>query len=185
MLCAKQPGSRVAYFYFDFSDKAKQTTFGCLKSIAHQLCEQSEELDEDIVALYDEYNRSPSGLSTEVLVDILALLLSSSRKTYLVVDALDECSEQERDSFLTSHEEIISAASGNYNIFITSRPETGIQRKMDKLHPMRIIVQPEVVDVDIRAHIRACLAKDDRLKKWSQTIKTEIEDRLTNEANGM
>lgn len=120
-----------------------------------------------------------------MLADILALLLSSPQKTYLVVDALDECSEHERESFLTSFEEIISAASGNYNVFITSRPETGIQRKMDKLHPMRVIVRPEIVDEDIRAHVRACLAKDDKLKKWPQAVKTEIEDRLINEANGM
>ncbi|KAI9786673.1 MAG: hypothetical protein M1839_006224 [Geoglossum umbratile] len=184
-LCAVQPGSRVAYFYFDFSDKAKQNTFGCLKSIAYQLCEQSEELHEDIVALYDDYSRSPTGLTTEVLVDISALLLSSSSKSYLVIDALDECSEQERDSFLTSLQEIKSAASGNYNIFITSRPEADIQRKMDELHPVEVVIKQGLVDEDIRAHVRACLVKDVKLSRWPEAVKTEIEDRLTNGANGM
>ncbi|KAI9762711.1 MAG: hypothetical protein M1840_001178 [Geoglossum simile] len=184
-LISMHPRSQVAYFYFDFSDKAKQNTFSCLKSIAFQLCEKSEELHEDVVALYEDYSRSSAGLSTEVLVDILALLLSSSSKTYLVIDALDECSEQERESFLASLGEIKSAACGNYGVFITSRPETDIQRKIGELSPVEVAIQPGLVDEDIRAHVRACLVKDVKLKKWPEVVKTEIEDRLTSGANGM
>jgi NACHT domain len=179
------PESQVAYFYFDFSDKAKQNTFSCLKSIAFQLCEKSKELHEDVVTLYEDYSTSSVGLSMEVLVDILTLLLSSPSKAYLVIDALDECNEQERDGFLTFLGEIKSAACGNYNIFITSRPETDIQRKIGDLSPIEVVVQPELVDEDIRAHVRACLIKDVKLKKWPEAVKIKIEDRLTSGANGM
>ena len=178
------PGSQVAYFYFDFSDEVKQNTFGCLRTIAFQLCEQSEELHEDVVALYEDYGKSPVGLSTEVLVGILALLLSH-RRTYLVIGALDECNEQERENFLVAIGEIKSASCGSYNIFITSRPEVDIQRKMAEVSHIEVIVQPQLVDEDIRAHVRACLAQDAKLKKWPEVVKGEIGDRLTCCANGI
>jgi hypothetical protein len=115
----------------------------------------------------------------------LALLLSSPSKTYLVIDALDECNERERESFLASLGEIKAVASGNYSIFIASRLETDIQRKMDELSPVEVVVQQRLVDEDIRAHVRACLVKDVKLKKWPEAVKTEIENRLTSGANGM
>lgn len=89
----------------------------------------------------------------------------------MVIDALDECNEQERECFLVSVGEIKFAACGKYNIFITSRPEINIQRETGKLSPVEVVVQPALVD--------------EVLKKWPEDVKMEIENRLTSGANGM
>ncbi|KAG8832783.1 hypothetical protein FRC20_007808, partial [Serendipita sp. 405] len=42
--CKNSIESRMAYYYFDFRDHEKQTAGGCLRSLIHQLCEQSDKI---------------------------------------------------------------------------------------------------------------------------------------------
>ncbi|CZR69571.1 uncharacterized protein PAC_19471 [Phialocephala subalpina] len=177
--------TRTAYFYFDFNDKSKQSTFNCLRSLAHQLIEQSDTVHEDILDVFDKYKGSSSSLSQELVIDILALLLSCPKKTFLIIDALDECMEDERKEFLTALSTIKDIASGNFGIFITSRPEPDIRRGMEGLKVKELAIQPAHVDEDVRTYVEACLQTDGTLKSWSPTLKKEIQNAITQGSNGM
>lgn len=48
-----RPEYMVAYFYFELNDISKQTSSGCLRSIARQLCVQSDGVPASIKSLYD------------------------------------------------------------------------------------------------------------------------------------
>jgi hypothetical protein len=48
------PGASTAYFYFDFSDRGKQTTQGCMQSLVKQLFDQSYQVSDEIRALYSQ-----------------------------------------------------------------------------------------------------------------------------------
>jgi hypothetical protein len=184
-LPTKGATTRTAYFYFDFNDKSKQSTFNCLRSLAHQLIEQSETVQEDILDVFDEYKGSSSSLSQELVIDILALLLSCPKKTFLIIDALDECTQDERKEFLTALSTIKDIARGSFGIFITSRPEPDIRRGMEGLKVKELAIQPAHVDEDVRTYVEACLETDDTLKRWSPTLKKEIQDGITQGSNGM
>ena len=178
---------KVIYYYFDFNDHAKQTCFGFLQSLVRQICSRSNTAPTDIVKLHAECNGASPTL--EQLIETLISLLSRESTVYIIIDALDECKEEEdeeeRRAVLDALRDIKSSATGPFNIFVASRPEIDIAREMSDLCDIDLDVQAALVDEDIRCHVRSCLAKDARLKRWPPNVKKEIEDKLTNDANGM
>jgi hypothetical protein len=93
-------GSKVIYYYFDFRDRTKQTVSNLLKSSIFQLASRSAGLTESAAAHYEKYrgSREPS---TEELFDVFRDDIKSTGRTFLVIDALDECPQQERRDFLS------------------------------------------------------------------------------------
>ncbi|KAG8820239.1 hypothetical protein FRC17_010213 [Serendipita sp. 399] len=185
--CKDGTDIRIAYYYFDFSDHGKQTASGCLKSILHQLCEQSGAIPAAVKDLYTECKRAEPSLSQ--LTTTLVEVLNNGCKYFIAIDALDECKEEEneheREYFFESLQEIISSTTGRYSIFIASRPEVDIRRSLSELDAVDFNIQQKLVDADIRSHVRACLEKEVRFKKWPSAVKTQIEDKLAAGANGM
>lgn len=183
----KRPGYRVAYYYFDFNDPRKQTLTGYLKSLVQQLCAQSDSVPEPLLLLYEECKGSDP--SSAQLTEALTSMLSSSSRDFIVIDALDECKEEdgerEREAFFEALANVKTSATGSYCIFITSRPELDIRREMAILGDMVLEVSGTLVNEDIRSHVKAYLAKDARMKKWPANVKEEVIDALTDKANGM
>jgi hypothetical protein len=127
---------------------------------------------------------------SDQLIRTLAALLGQNSMTYIVIDALDECreenGEEERRAVLDALREIKSSASGPFNIFVASRAELDISREMLlDLCDIDLNLQADSIDEDIRCHVHSCLAKDARLKRWPPNVKQEIEDKLTKDSNGM
>ncbi|KAG8752573.1 hypothetical protein FRC14_006936 [Serendipita sp. 396] len=185
--CKNSIESRMAYYYFDFRDHEKQTAGGCLRSLIHQLCEQSDKIPGVIEDLYSEFKGGMPSLSQ--LTATLIGLLDDGSKYFIVIDALDECREEEeeheRELFFEALQEIVSSASSRYAIFIASRPEIDIGQNLTGLNAINFNIQHNLINADIHSHVRACLEKEVRFKKWPASVKTQIEERLTSGANGM
>jgi hypothetical protein len=82
------PAPAIAFFYFDFRDKKCQSVEIALRRIILQLSSQSPY---PYKTLDEEYGqRLPS---YEDLHRILQKLLRELRRTYIVLDALDECDD--------------------------------------------------------------------------------------------
>jgi hypothetical protein len=180
--CSDQPESRVVFYYFDFNDQAKQTLSGCLRSLVQQLSIQSTTLDESLLSLYEDCNSGEP--NNDDLTEVLISILSNTSKIYMVIDALDECGEEERESFYEMLN-AIKSSTARYTIFITSRPEPDIKRGLTPICLFALDMGKDLVDEDIRTHVRACLVKDVKWKKWPQPVKREIENEVTSGANGM
>ncbi|KAG8800464.1 hypothetical protein FRC16_002826 [Serendipita sp. 398] len=185
--CKTRTGDRVAYYYFDFSDHGKQTTSGCLQSLIRQLCEQSDTIPVAVKELHADCKSTTPSLSQ--LTSTLIGIMNYGPKYFIAIDALDECKEEEeeheRESFFEALQEIISSTTGRYSVFIASRPEIDISRNLTELGALNFNIQRNLVDADIRSHVRACLEKEIRFKKWPIPVKTQVEDKLTAGANGM
>lgn len=116
-------------------------------------------------------------------------LLSGPSKDYLVIEALDECKEEEgsreRTAFFDAFTEMKGFVTGSYNIFITSRPETDIFSAMTELEDATLEAQGTGVEDDIRSHVTAFLSNDTRMKKWPENVKEAVAKDPTEKANGM
>lgn len=152
-----------------------------------QLCAQIEVVPEQLVSLYETCRGSTP--SSAQLTEALISLLSGPSKSYLVIDALDECKEEEGDrerrAFFDALTEVKGSATGPYNIFITSRPETDIRSAMTELGDATLEAQGTGVEEDIRSHVTAFLSNDTRMKKWPENVKEVVVKDLTEKANGM
>jgi hypothetical protein len=179
--------ARLAYYYFDFSDHAKQNAQGCIQSLLLQLFEQSTLIPKELRSLYQDNRHITPRL--EALVEVLIAILRDGAEDYIVIDALDECNEAEgeteRDYFFEALHKIDSTSKGSYKIFLASRPEQDIKYQLTDLGATEVSVEHSLVDKDIRSKIRSFIPKQSRWKNWPETVKKEIENTLVKQSNGM
>ena len=102
---------------------------------------------------------------------------------YLVLDALDECSN--RSILLQSLEECCRWDLPSLHIITTSRKETDIEDCLIKLATYKVCLEESVIDSDIRSFVQEQIQKDSKLLVWPSEIRTLIESTLLEGANGM
>jgi hypothetical protein len=116
-----------------------------------------------------------------VLRDILTA--SGFCHAYIMLDALDECREQ--DELLSFLEEMTSWELDVLHVLATSRPDPKINECLASRIMHVIDLQSVIVDADIQLHICEELQRDFSLRKWPLEVKNEIETSLMEGAKGM
>ncbi|KAI9775606.1 MAG: hypothetical protein M1839_001007 [Geoglossum umbratile] len=157
--CRSDSTLRVAYFYFDFK------------------------IPEALEALYYGSKDGLQPPSKDGLVAALQSILGDSRETYIITDALDECSE--REELLELIQDINGWEIGMIHVLVTSRKEWDIEVTLDPLVTCQIHVQSAQIHGDIQLHVHERLHSDPYLKKWPVKVKEEIEEALVGGAHGM
>ena len=183
--CQSRASSVVLYFYFDFNDVEKQRHEKMIRSLIVQLFSQRE--SSALESLYSSCMDGEQQPTSQALLGILRQMLEGFEKTYLIIDALDECSE--RDELMTNIEELTSWKDRNLHILTTSRWEGIIAESVELLNhdEERICIQSTLVNADIRAYVQGRLRIDRDLKRWQKKpeVQQEIEDTLMGKADGM
>ncbi|KAK6523910.1 hypothetical protein TWF281_001875 [Arthrobotrys megalospora] len=191
-LCKSEPGTRVAFFYFSFNDANAQTLGHVLRSLITQLSEYNNRLSSELRVLYEECDNGRKQPDDKTLTSIFLNILHEGPKTFLIIDALDECSLQERTRFLN----LIAGDMGTqsvskYNVLFTSRKEMDIEQSVAKIgEKTKVYVLPilaQDIDADIRLYVRQFLDHQDNgtFKNLPPDIRTEIEGKMATGASGM
>ncbi|KFY17204.1 hypothetical protein V492_00821 [Pseudogymnoascus sp. VKM F-4246] len=185
--CAGDPGKVVAYFYFTFTDADKQKPELMVRSLVSQLSEKCIKMPLALEALYsssDKGNREPS---LDALMDVLQHMLQEFPQPYLILDALDECSDQ--DELMGILEQIAGWQVDEMRVLVTSRKERNIEISLEDIvdEECMICLQSQIVDKDIQTYVRQRLSDDKRLKKWQKDaeIRQEIITTLMERSCGM
>ena len=178
-----EPTTAVAYFYFDFNDLDKQRTDKLIRSLIVQLSAQCPHLSEP---LQSAYSRSRDGQNQPTVDELTALLhqmVKGFNSTYIVLNALDECTN--REDLFELIEALMSWNTNKLHVLATSRKESDIATSLETLVTCQLCIQSALVDADIRVYVLERLSSDPKLKKWPSDVQKEIEDVLTRDANGM
>jgi len=104
-------------------------------------------------------------------------------KTYLVLDALDEITEQDRDELLHILGKL--SAFPKANMIVTSRKEDYLITTFQSLPFHQISLSTSEVDEDIRRYISEIINKDSGFSKWTESLRSEVENTLSKRAGGM
>lgn len=184
-LCKTQTGSESAYvyYYFDFNDRQRQTVDCFLRSALAQLSRQVETIPTEVKRLFDSATKQAEEPTTEKLATALYELIGRLKKTYIIVDALDECCEQ--DDMI----DLMSTLRGSHewvaNLFVTSRRERLIEDQLTSLTDLSVSLDNPEVSSDIQTLVNNVLASDPKLKRRPTLLKEEIRRALVQGANGM
>jgi hypothetical protein len=120
----------------------------------------------------------------DLLENILLASIRSCSKVYLLVDALDECSEdnETRRNVLQRLERLTRDAS-NLKILATSRELDRIRRSIARLvaEPLPVIVGA----VDIQLYLSTEMSRDEYLCELRLELRTLIEETIVSRADGM
>jgi hypothetical protein len=186
-LCKGKPETRLAYYYFDFSDQDIQKLDTLLRCLIWQLCSREEFLPPAAVTLYESCDSGRRQPSENVLADTLfGLLEDPTRQDYVIIDALDECPIDSREQFYELFLDRIKDQTGSFNFLFTSRKEPDIEQSMvelARLHNVPILTGD--VNADVRLHVIRFISGHRTMKGWSKDLKVEIEEAISNGAHGM
>ena len=124
-------GVGLIYFYCDHQDPKKQTFRNFLGAGISQLLKQRPQCMEDIIELYTRKGGEAAGKpSIEECLQLLKTITLHFTTIYIVVDALDECSEVE--AFFAGLNRLRSSRPPKMTVkvLLTSRQEVPIQRQI-------------------------------------------------------
>ena len=194
VMCDTGQASMV-YFYFDFRDIDKQHWRDLITSLLTQLSSHSD-LGCDILSrLYSKHengSQQPSdGTLTRCLKEML--MLPDQRPTYLLIDALDECSNtsgitSDRSRALQLLKELVELQLPNLHICVTSRPEADIREVLEALTPRRVSLHDQSGQKkDIEDYVRSVVYSDSQpiMRRWKKEDKELVIKTLSERADGM
>ena len=183
----------MAYYYFDFRDVNKQDCHGLLSSLISQLSAESDSCYNVLSQLYSASNRGTRKPSISALKNCMTDMLSlpAQGPIYIIVDALDECSNfsgtpSAREKVLELIEELVELRLPNVHLCAASRPEIDIRMVLEPLTSLRVSLHDEIGQKeDIIRYIKSVVSSDRNMRKWKEEEKQLVVDVLSDKADGM
>ncbi|KAH9037477.1 hypothetical protein EDB85DRAFT_2287858 [Lactarius pseudohatsudake] len=162
----------LAYFYFDFKDKAKQDIRALSSSLLVQLSDQSDIFCDALFSLYSSHKQGSEQPTDESLLQCLKYMLTTVGPVpiYLVLDALDECPygtglPSPREKLLDLVDELVKLRLPTLRL-LSLHDEGGQTR-------------------DIKNYVTDVVRSDRRMKRWRDEEKDMVIEKLAEKADGM
>ena len=174
-LCKQAVGENagVACFYFDFAAPEEQSPAAILGSVLKQTIGGLDKVPERIANAFRNREKFIGGKRL-ALAEIVELLqdISSSRATFICLDALDECPAGHRVKLLHSLNELLQK-SPSARIFLTGRPHIlgEVEKHLTGRAATRSIAATED---DIITFLRAKLKEDTIPDAMDESLEEEI-----------
>jgi Cdc6-like AAA superfamily ATPase len=164
----------VAYVYFDFKRNDEQSFENIISSLLKQFARGQTSVHPSVVPLYNRHTQKHTRPTAEEIYKILLLVATSYTRSFLVIDALDECQALDgcRNRLLDALFDL--QATARSNIFTTSR-------KLPEITSLECI--KESVSIEIRASdndIRTSLSRQMSQTTGFLATQTSLQNDITN-----
>ncbi|KIL60992.1 hypothetical protein M378DRAFT_167497 [Amanita muscaria Koide BX008] len=175
---ADELGLLGASFFFSRDEAARSNAKMFFTAIAYQLCLYSDQFAQTIgEALLTRRGSAATmkdpqeQLEALILEPLRNIVQSRIRPILIVVDALDECDEEDADSVLSGLSRLVQALPA-FNVILTTRPQPHVNHffgrrdghKIFRLHD----IEDKVVDGDIRMYLQHALSLEQVQKQFSK-----------------
>ena len=177
-LCDHSRGlnTAVTCFYLDFAARKEQSVASILGSLLRQVVGGMEKVPEEITRAFQE--QKVIGGRRLRLPDIVKMLqaITSSLRTFVCIDAWDECAVAHRVKLLNSLKQILET-SPRTRIFISGRPH--VRAEIEKRlagRVMSIPIGPNKHDIIEYLHLR--LDEDETPDAMNESLKAEILEKI-------
>ena len=170
----------VAYYYFDFRDQECQSADGMLSSLLKQLSVPTSVLPHPVLELYQNSTRQQRQPRHEDLEEVLLLTCRTFDRVFVVIDALDECCEDERKAVLRSLDMLHKGSC--CSIFVTSRPHPEDIKKAFELFPK---IDIEATASNLKKYVQREIESKENLDEIDELFKDEIVEKISHGAGHM
>ena len=174
----------VAGFYFDFAVQQGNSPANMLGAVLRQVVGGLEEVPREIAQAYKNQKQIIDGRGPQ-LADILKMLqnTASMKRTFICLDALDECVAEYRIKILDSLSQVLQSSPGT-RLFVTGRPhikaEVGI-RLSGRGTALRITPPRH----DIVSYLHRRLDGDIRPDAMDSSLKADILKKIPDDVSEM
>ena len=164
----------VAYLYCNFQTQKSQFTAHMLGSLLEQVIGGLEVVPVEIHHAFRKAKQGfdRRGLSVSEILKLLLAALRSLKRTFICIDALDECATESRPEFLRSLHSLVEN-SPNVRLFVTGRPH--IQAELEEHHGRALqIIIFKPLKGDIRKYLEMKLQDDAFHEEMDGELKQDI-----------
>jgi len=178
-LCDQARGQNTAVtcFYFDFAARKEHSVVNMLGSLLKQVVGGMERIPEEVSGAFQDQKKVIGGRRPR-LPDVVKMLqtITSSQRTFVCIDALDECAAVHRVKLLNSLKQILEK-SPLTRILIIGRPY--IRAEIEKRLAGRVIsVSVSPSRNDIIEYLRARLDEDETPDAMDESLEADILERI-------
>ncbi|KAJ7681640.1 ankyrin repeat-containing domain protein [Mycena rosella] len=169
----------VAAIYLNHKETEVQTPWNLLAGIWRQLVFRKP-VSLAVHQLYEMHREPRTRPSLEIFHDVLVSTVAEYSKVFLIVDALDEYPENERNILLNN----LSNLGQTVNLLLTSRPHINIHTTFESMQTLEIRATAH----DVRTYVDEQITKSSRLSKHIQSrpdLREEIETQIVGRSDGM
>lgn len=193
-LSSNKNDEAFAYFYCNKQDAARSEAKSILRNIIRQLATgpwkpeglaSSTTVHKTVHDLWKEGKGAGISSTWVQWETCLSALIETYPRTTIVLDAVDECEEGQRNDLLTLLTVLSSRSTqtSQVKIFVTTRPEQGILQHLDG--HLAIRTQESHSTRDIENFVRTKLEKHSRCSRWPRSFHEEIVDTLLQKGGDM
>ena len=170
----------VAYIYCNYKAKEDQSASTFLAAILKQLA-QGRPVMTEVTDLHERHSKYGTRPSLEDLYNALTLVLSKFSHTYIVVDALDECRNDDDTRHQLLNKLRALQQNGDVRLMATSRFIPDIEAEFETAMKLEILAREEDIERFVAGQIHRlpkCIRTDDKLQ-------AEVQSRIAKAAEGM
>jgi Cdc6-like AAA superfamily ATPase len=171
----------VAYLFCNYKAQLEQTAATLLATVLKQLVQSRPGLAAPVIRMYEDHQKQRSRPSLDEIFEALQSVCSAYHTVYLVVDALDECTDQDgvRNQLVNKLREL--EARTNTHLMFTSRfiPEVTEKFKSEPTLEVR------ASDQDVRRYVASQLPRLPRCVQRDSGLARDIQDRVVEAVDGM
>ena len=184
-LCDQAGGQNVAVacFYFDFAAQQEQSSTSILGALLKQLVVGLGEVPGEITRAYEEQKNFLGGRRPRH-TDIVKMLqtASSKKRTFVCIDAIDECVPERRVKLLGSLSQILQK-SPTTRIFVTGRPH--IRPEIGRRLARRVTSLPISTKTDdIIRYLHSRLEEDTTPDAMDSSLEADILRKIPEDVSG-
>ena len=169
----------VAVIYLKYNDP-QQTLNNILASVLRQLVEEQEVIPDFLQSAYEHHCDNNASPTLQSIKDILKAIVLLYAKVFMIVDGLDECSEDIRWALT----EQLRDMPGTVYVMITSRVLDSIREELEDFVQMEIKAHKSDIELFIDRQIR----KNRNLRKIVQknpAMRQDIKEGVVKTAENM
>ncbi|KAL3293671.1 vegetatible incompatibility protein HET-E-1 [Colletotrichum asianum] len=176
----------MAFFYCKRDEENRRKPRDILQSILRQL---SSDIISDkckihprLRGLPDELERKGKTFDFFTCKDLIREIIEDYSRTFIILDALDECDRESREELMTACDELIQG-NANIRVFLSSRTDDDIRRHF-QFRPV-IEIQTKDNEDDISRFVEDKLSRDRRWGNLKPRLRREIKQVFREKSQGM
>lgn len=147
----------IASVYCSYKDTERETAVNLLSTIVQQLLLQSSANVERLLNLFQEHAKQQTRPTLSEVQDLLRVAVRGFNRTYIVFDALDECTDidENRKTFVTE----LTSLLPHISLLLVSRPLPHLESRLANVTQMEV----QAHDEDIIEYVKERVALSQRM----------------------
>src|SRR3984957_17434620 len=159
----------TTFIYCNYKEQAEQTVSNLVATLLKQIVQDRRAISDHVKSFYEDHQRREARPTLDQLTEVLISEIRTYSKVFIIVDALDECRED--DGTRARLLKVLRSLPQQVNLMVTSRNLLSIGR--DFVGAKRLHIRAK--DDDMRAYIEGRIALGPRhLKKLQEAIVNKI-----------